>query len=107
MTIITTWQLWSVVLVAQLSPVVPGSPSSQVRKMTVWCFLYTGLEVSLGIHRLSQVSPVLRRLLGQPVVPCMSSHRLGVIQVKAGALDSLEKFLNSGELATVPSGTSL
>ncbi len=55
-TMVATWQLWSLVLVAQLSLVLPPEPSSQVMNTAVLPLVYSGLFRIAGRLFFSQVS---------------------------------------------------
>jgi hypothetical protein len=79
-TIAATWQLWSVVLVAQSSPLEPPVPSSQTTKTAVLPLWYSELLKIVGKLLASHVSP-------WAMVPsCMSSIRFGVTNENAGRL---------------------
>ena len=78
-TIVSTWQLLSVVFVAQFSPFLPPVPSSNVTKTAVLPDAYPGLARIAGRLLLSHESP-------WAIVPsCMSSMRFGVTNEKAGS----------------------
>src|SRR5215472_4178892 len=91
---VATWQLVSVVLLAQFSPVLPPVPSSQVMKTAVLPLVYSGLFRMVGRLLESQVSP-------SAIVPsCMSSIRFGVMNENAGSV------LLDRSLASCVNGTS-